>query len=222
MPVLIEPIDYLNAFQKGESVTIQYRRLHLDDLFKVYNLVDELLISKNLQSYLPYAKTALKEMVQNAVKATQKRVYFQKNGWDIQKDYQIGMKHFSEYMQDSKNMPLPDGILFSAEIQFIHKAENLDILVRNYGEMTEQEKKNLEYMFARGSRMKSVQELLENEVKQKEGGGLGISMILVLGKSLKIANPLRFQTQSGFTEFFLTLPTKQNYTKQRSIDGIHH
>ncbi len=209
MPILIEPIDYLSAFQKGESVTIQYRRFQLDDLIKVYDLVGELLISKNLQTYLPYAKTALKEMVQNAVKATQKRAYFQKNGWDIQKDYQSGMKHFSEYMQESKNTPLPEGILFSAEIRFVQSTEKLDIVVRNYGEITEQEKKNLELMFARGSRMNSVQELLENEVKQKEGGGLGISMILVLGKSLNIQNPLRFQTQSGFTEFFLTLPIKQ-------------
>ncbi|MCB1179831.1 MAG: hypothetical protein KDK36_19800 [Leptospiraceae bacterium] len=206
MPILIEPKSYLSAFENGENVQIQYKRFQLEDLIRVYDIVGELLLKAKLDSFIPFVKTSLKELVQNAVKATQKRIYFQKSGLDISKNYEEGMVNFSEFLQSNKNMPIPDGILFSAEIRFEQMKDSLRIVVKNYGEVTSEERKSLELMFSRGKTMHSVQELLENEVKQKEGGGLGISMIIVLGRSLKINDPLKFESKNGFTEFVLTIP----------------
>jgi hypothetical protein len=202
----IQPPNYLHSFLQGNPIFVVYRRFLLDDLIKVYDLIEEILTSKNLHHLVSFAKTVVKEMVQNAVKATQKRVFFEMQGLDIQKEYQKGMELFPEFLQNNKNIPLPENYQFSAEIRIEHLDGHIWIYVKNPGEITEVEKQNIQHMLERGKKLNSVAELLESETKQKEGGGIGLSMIIVLSKSLGLPFPLSYTSKNGFTEFCLKLP----------------
>lgn len=206
----IEPDSYLSAFSQGKQVKITYKRFHLENLLRLYDIIEELLVSKKQQRFVSFTKTVVKEMVQNAVKATQKRFFFEKQGLDIQKEYQKGMEFFSDFLQENKNIELPEGYRFTAEIKIESSTDNLFIFVRNHGEMTQFENQIVQQMFQRGRTLNSVAELLENEVKHKEGGGIGISMIIVLSKSLGIPFPLSYTCSGGFTEFCLKLPIENN------------
>jgi hypothetical protein len=204
--LIIDPDTYLTSLQEGKSVRITYKRFLMEDLLKVYDIIEEWLVLKNQHKLVSFTKTVVKEMVQNAVKATQKRYFFQKQGLDIQKDYVKGMEFFSEFMQENKNNELPPNFLFTAQLTLESIDGFLYVLVRNHGEMTEVENHNVQQMFQRGKRLNSVAELLEDEVKHKEGGGIGLSMIIVLSKSLGLPFPLSYTCSGGFTEFCLKLP----------------
>lgn len=202
----IYPEAFLESFQNNHEVTIFYKSLILEDLFPVYEVLENLLKIKKLDRFVAYAKTAAKELIQNAIKATQKRYYFQSRGLNIQKDYAKGMENFSDFLQESKYTPLSENFHFAAKIVLSSDDNNFQMRVINHGELVEEERKAIENMLERGRRIKTVAELLDDEVKHKEGGGIGLSMILVLGKSLNVLSPLEYKSENGFTEFCLKLP----------------
>lgn len=202
----IQPESYLEHFKKGGLVSILCKSFVLEDLIPVYNIIETLLCSKKLDKFVAYSKTVVKELTQNALKATQKRYFFHIKSLNIQTDYEKGMQGFKEFLQENKYMPLPDIFDFAARIQVFIQSDRFLICVANQGELVEFERKAIENMIERGKKINSVAELLENEVKHKEGGGLGLSMIVVLGKSLNLSFPLHYKSENGFTEFCLHLP----------------
>lgn len=202
----VQPEAYLEKFKENQEIFIIYKSLVLEDLIPVYEIIENLLKSQKLDRFIAFTKTAAKELIQNAIKATQKRYFFQVQGLDIAKDYTKGMENFSEFLQQSKYISLPDNFQFAAKIILSTDSNFFLMKVINQGKLVEQEKKAIENMFERGKRIHSVAELLEDEVKQKEGGGIGLSMIIVLSKSLNIPFPLSYSSQNGLTEFCLKLP----------------
>lgn len=206
----IQPEPYLEHFEKGEVISIFYKSFALDDLAPIFEIIEHLLRLKKLDKFVAYSKTVTRELVQNALKATQKRYYFHKESLDIHKDYEKGMETFADFFQANKHMPLPEMFDFSAKLKIHLQSNNFVVCVENYGELVELERRAIENMIERGKTVNSVAELLENEVKHKEGGGIGLSMIVVLGKSLKIPFPLRYKSENGFTEFCLHLPLESS------------
>ena len=62
-------------------------------------------------------------------------------------------------------------------------------------------------MIERGKINSQISDLLGDEVRQREGGGLGLSMIIVLMKNLNIPiNNLFFTLKGGHTHFRLKVP----------------
>lgn len=202
----IYPEAFFESFQNHQEISIVYKSFLLEDLIPVYEVIENLLKVKKLERFSAYTKTSAKELIQNAIKATQKRYFFQIQGLDIKKDYIKGMEKFSDFLQESKYIPLPESFQFSAKIIFSADSKFFQMRVINQGELVEEERKAIENMFERGRRIKTVAELLDDEVKHKEGGGIGLSMILVLGKSLNVFSPLEYKSENGLTEFCLKLP----------------
>ncbi len=202
----IQPEPYFEHFQKGEKIQIFYKSFLLEDLVPVYDIIEKLLRFQNLDKFVAYVKTVTKELIQNAFKATQKRYYFHRESLDLQKDYEKGMEGFKEFLQENKYMPLPEIFDFSARISIHLESSYFFLCVANQGELLEIERVSINSMLERGKEINSVAELLENEVRHKEGGGIGLSMIVVLGKALNLPFPLSYKSENGLTEFCLQIP----------------
>ena len=85
------------------------------------------------------------------------------------------------------------------------------ITVRNHGEMNSSEIKNVNFMIERGRRTNEVSDLLSDETSNKEGGGLGLSMIVILMKKLGLTpDCLYYEVKDSFTTFNVKIPYIRN------------
>lgn len=207
--ILVDPPEYLAAFDHGEPVKILLKRFSFDQLGEIYFVLGQLLISRKLISYQPFMQTAMKELVQNAIKATRKRMFYKKIGLDIIKDHEKGLDRFRESFSETmpEDFEISGDILYTAEVSFFSLEKgNVLITVKNYGEMTKEERTNVDFMIERGNKFSHVSDILTDEVKTREGGGLGLSMIIILLKNAKLpADSLYYESKDGFTTFYLKL-----------------
>lgn len=205
----VEPSNYRDAFLKGNKVRFAYKSYKSSDLEEIYSISRELLHYRHVEDLYSFVKTALKELVQNAVKATQKRVFFIANNIDFFTNYDKGLIKFKEALANSlvQNYSLPDSVEFTAEVIFKNEPTYILLTVRNMGELHKHEKENITVMLERGKFYSQVSDLLTEETKHKEGGGLGLSMIVILMKNLNIPlDNLYFESKEGFTVFTLKIP----------------
>lgn len=209
--IIVEPNDYIVAFNKGEPVKIVLRRFSFDQLGDIYYVLGQLLNYKELANYYPLLQTALKELVQNAIKATRKRLYFKKIGLDVVTQHDEGLDRFRESFEQMSPDELSitnENMDYTAEVSFFCYPNYLLISVRNFGEMIEQERKNVDFMLERGQRFSQVAEILtDDEVQTREGGGLGLSMIVILLKNANLpADGLFYESENGYTTFYIKVP----------------
>lgn len=208
--IIVEPNDYIDAFNKGEPVKIVLKRFSFDQLSDIYYVLGQLLNHKELTNYYPLLQTALKELVQNAIKATRKRLFYKKIGLDIIKEHDKGLDRFRESFEQFTPDEFTienENVKYTAEVSFFCYPEYLLISVRNYGEMTAEERKNVDFMLERGKRFTQVAEILTDEVQTREGGGLGLSMIVILLKNAKLPlDGLFYESENSFTTFYIKLP----------------
>lgn len=205
----VYPKNYLDAFKNGAVLKIGLKKFTFEALSEIYPIVNELLEAKNLSKYTSFLHVAIREMVQNAIKATQKRIFFIRNNLDIIQDHAEGTEKFKQAIanEETKTIELNDYAKFTAEILFGVRHGHFVMVVKNYGQMTKQEIKSVEHMIERGRINDQISDLLGDEVRQREGGGLGLSMIIVLMKNLEIpTDNLFFTLKGGYTHFCLKVP----------------
>ncbi|HPO46560.1 MAG TPA: hypothetical protein PK875_12270, partial [Spirochaetota bacterium] len=117
--IVLNPPNFKEAIRNGEDFYIQ---------FSIMSPVVEENLIKVLHRELEYFDilymkdmllTVLKELINNAVKANAKRLYFRKKGLDIRKkeDYRAGMETFKEEV-------------FSNESSFLEELPEARLVVR--------------------------------------------------------------------------------------------
>ncbi|HMV43010.1 MAG TPA: hypothetical protein PK079_11095 [Leptospiraceae bacterium] len=176
---------------------------------QVRKITETILEERNLNKFFAFASTVIKEFLQNGAKATQKRIFFKNHGLDIDKNHKQGIEKFKESMSngDIHNHQLIDGIDFLVELRLQELDKGVLISVRNHGEMNENEIKNVNFMIDRGRRTNEVSDLLSDETSNKEGGGLGLSMIVILMKKLGLTpDCLYYEVKNSFTSFNVKIP----------------
>lgn len=204
----IEPENYTTRFLQGYPVKISLKNYTFTVLEEIYKVLEELLDSTNQRIYYQFLQTVLKELVQNGIKACKKRQFFKDAGIDIEQNYNEGIEKFKEELSDKDNYEKNTDL--NVEVEFkITENKEISIRIKNTGEMTSQEKQNVTFMIQRGYEKNSVSELLNDEVQHKEGGGLGLSMIVVLMKSFQVpVSNFTFHSKNKQTSFSLLLPLK--------------
>lgn len=204
-----ESVDYVRMFRAGKPVVIQFQKLAPTEMENVRKMTEMLLEEKNLNKFFAFASTVIKEFLQNGVKATQKRIFFKNHGFDIDKNHKMDVEKFKESISngDIHNHQLIDGIDFMVELKIQEYENGLLISVRNHGEMNENEIKNVNFMIDRGRKTNEVSDLLSDETSNKEGGGLGLSMIVILMKKLGLTpDCLFYEVKNSFTSFNVKIP----------------
>jgi signal transduction histidine kinase len=206
-----KPNNLMNDFHSVDGLKLNYRQVTSKELDELYEITEIILKEKKEIEYKSFLQTVLKELIQNAVKATQKRIYFKKFGFDIKKTTVADVDKFKESITNGTIHALmeEDSIDFAAEVCFRDDKDSFKITVRNHGEMNSLERKNVEFMFTRGRDVEDVSDLLTEETGNKEGGGLGLSMILILMRKLNIPSEnLYFRTNDLYTIFTIIIPYK--------------
>ena len=203
--------NLMNDFHSENGLKLNYRQVSNKELDELYEITEIILKEKNELEFKSFLQTVIKELVQNAVKATQKRLYFKKNGIDIKVVNNSDLEKFKESITNGSILSIMDeeSIDYAVEIIIKDEKDSFKISVKNHGEMNSTERKNVEFMFSRGKDAEDVSDLLSEETNNKEGGGLGLSMILILMRKLNIPQEnLYFRTNDLYTIFNLIVPYK--------------
>lgn len=155
--------------------------------------------------YSPF-RTIVTELINNAHKANLKREFFKTHNLDLEKDYKEGQKKFTDLLHSSSkelNSLIKKNSL-SVHVVFKSKPSEIIIKVQNDSQILKNELRVIKKIFSSTFTKK------QKAIKEKEGGGLGLKMTLLMLINLGLKDTLSFTSKTQTTQFKLTIPTAQN------------
>jgi len=175
------------AYSVSESVELRVKEV-LNLIFDKYNKT----------GLIPPVYTCIKELLVNAVKANFKNIYFEgyssKNSSEEIIEYDLALKLFKlELSRENARYleKLARKFNMKAEVMLNVKNDKLFVLVINPVEMTDREKKNVQYKLDCAREYDDITEyFLENMNSSEtddEGAGLGLIMISMMLRNMGVA-----------------------------------
>lgn len=218
---IINPQNYKEAIRQGSDFYIQ---------FSTFSPEVESTFSKVLHVYLEksdllYMKgmlyTVLKEIINNAIKANVKRLYFKMKGLNIkdEDDYRKGMIAFKketygtetgdELFEKLRAEKLTVRVQFKNDQNklIFHIINNIQILVDELAKIEERIEKAYAY--------NDISEAFDDVLDDSEGAGLGLIMALMLFKNIGLPQQTyRLLKKENMTVSIITIP--QNMVRSRA------
>lgn len=169
--------------------------------------------------------TIIKELAINAVKANQKRIFFEEAGLDIAAaaDYEEGMQRFKLEFSDEMNevygrKALARGIYVLIVLQ--HDETGLTVEVINNTPILSFEERRLREKMKKSMAYHDLAEFYLDNADNTEGAGLGLAMIVILLKGANI-DPAYFRifTLPDRTVARLELPFTEDFVSRRQANA---
>lgn len=189
-----------------------------ENLKSVINLV---LNKVERPSWNPIIYSIVKELVINACKANQKRIFFEEKGLNLtsKNDYTVGMldykKTFTEADSQYYSRRCKELDLF-CEISFNYSNQGIKIEIMNNSEIMTQEEKSIREKLEAGMICEDIAEYFNNFSGETEGAGIGLIMILMMLKTQGIdPNNFRFIPKKDKTIARVEFPFSITYQSVR-------
>lgn len=208
---ILNPPDYKHAIIEGKEVYIQF--------YYAQPEVESLLIKilhRHLEKFdILYIKdmllTVVKELVNNAVKANIKRIYFKERNLDINNigNYREGMETFKD---DTYGAQIPDFDKLAASkmvvrVSFLSRNDNILVHVINNSPILDEELKKIDARIKKAYKYTDISEAFDDVLDDSEGAGLGLIMALMLFKNAGLpAESFRVMRREKLTLATITIP----------------
>jgi len=129
--------------------------------------------------------TCTKELVINGTKANIKRIFFEEQGLDInkEKDYAKGIALYKDMMKEEITLEYGKKAKLCGlfvKISFIYNKDVLKVEVLNNTHITEQEEKRLREKFALVMQYTDLLQYYMDHADDTEGAGMGLALIMTL------------------------------------------
>jgi putative nucleotidyltransferase with HDIG domain len=153
----------------------------------------------------------LQELVSNAKKANNKRVYFREKGLDIGKpaDYKTGMAAFrADVFADVAHfLERMEALGYYIEVAIHRRGDAVEIVVANNVEMVAAEHSRVFTRILRSRAFASVEEAFGSILDDTEGAGLGLTIVLLYLRKLGLdESAFDLRSGSGVTIVRLAVP----------------
>ena len=163
----INPSDYLNAIIEGKKFYIQFQRFGPEVEAQIIKIIHRYLEQYDLLFHKDTIISIAKELVNNAIKANLKRIYFESKGLDINNPshYREGMDSFKDDVfesQDNKTHISLDGSKYVVRITFDASGGNIKINVKNNITILESELKKIKSRINKAYKYNDIAELTPN------------------------------------------------------------
>ncbi len=174
------------------------------------------------EDLLDMVYTITKELTINGVKANQKRIFFEENGWALEdpEAYEMGIQRFraefSEEMNETYGQKAIDRGLF-VKIHLGYSEDGLCIEVINNTPIHEVEERRMREKMKKSMSYNDIAEFYIDNMDNTEGAGLGIALIMILMKGEDLDPHLfRISTKSDRTIARVEIPFTDDYVSKRS------
>jgi putative nucleotidyltransferase with HDIG domain len=202
----------IKQFDRGEEVylSFQYAGRPIDTdltalLVKILSRIDKIYLYDTLES-------VFRELIQNAIKANMKRVWFESQGLDINNmsDYRAGMQKFREvaYHPEVMRESLM-GSQYRIVIRIRNRDGRVEFIISNNSGLLPVELERIRFRLANAQQCKNFAEAYEDMYDASEGAGLGIMLTMMLLKNAGFgADALDMAPESGNLRVTVVIPVE--------------
>lgn len=208
----IKPDDYRKALSSGEDFFIQFQRFTQNVDSQIIKMIHRYLEHHDMLFHKETIVSIIKELVNNAIKANLKRLYFEISDLDINdpNSYRNGMEKFKDEVfmsHESEMITSLIGSRFMVRVNFGSNSENLIINVINNNSILESEMNKIKSRVAKAYKYQDISEAFTDVLDDSEGAGLGLIMALMLLKNSGFAqNVFTISRNETLTSVNLTIP----------------
>jgi len=183
----IKPENYLEALNSKREFFIQFKSFTGDAESQIINMIHRFLENHDLIYHKNTVTSIIKELINNAIKANLKRLYFESLKLDINntKDYRKGMNSFKNDVFQKEENEIIKSLQMSkyiVRVKFDLINDNLAISVINNCKILESELSKIKSRVTKAYRYKNIQEAFTDVIDDSEGEGLGLITALMLIK----------------------------------------
>ncbi len=219
--IVLNPENYRDAIDNNSDFYLQ---------FSVFTPEAESYLIKVLHLYLEkfdllYLKdmllTIIKELINNAIKANAKRLYFKSKDMDITKkdEYRKGMEDFKDdvFVKDSGLLQKLADSRLVVRVFFKAEKENLRINVINNIPILEEELLKIQARQKKAYSYSDISDAFDDVLDDSEGAGLGLIMALMLFKNAGFPpDAFEIKTDGKFTIAAIKLSTTLTDVKSQA------
>ena len=188
----------------------------------VFLIITEILIKLGQERFTEMIYTIVKELAINAIKANQKRVFFDDIGLDIfnEAQYAEGMVKFKQSFSDTMSEHYgtkcqEKGI--NVQINFFYKSAGMYVEVTNNTPVIKLEETRMREKMKKAMEYNDIAEFYMDNMDNTEGAGLGIALIMILMKNEQLdPNLFRIVTKPTETIARIEIPFNSDYVSFRN------
>ncbi|MDH5657375.1 MAG: HDOD domain-containing protein [Spirochaetia bacterium] len=173
----------------------------------------------------PMLQSVIQELLINALKANQKRAFFEEKGLDFINQYVEGNSRFVKIIKENNLVhEIPEDSHYNVLISFKSNHEKSQIIIENNSEMHPLEKEKVKEKLNKGKELNDLTDIIENHNDSSEGAGIGLVMSSILLKNAGFSeNCLNFSSEKGITRFSIEIPVSLHSTTLDDRDApINH
>jgi len=193
---------------------------HLEE--RVQETLNEILAKYDKERLIPILYTVLKELIINATKANQKRVFFEENNFDIKNaaHYEIAIKQYKKIFNENMGetyAPKCKQKDYYCIIIFEYDTNGLKVEIRNNTLIAEQEEKSIREKLSVAMAYDDLAQFYMDNADNTEGAGLGLALIIIMMKGEGIdPNLFRISITDEYTSARLEIPFSDDFKTNRN------
>jgi hypothetical protein len=193
----------------------------------VHLIISEILAKFGQDRYLDMTYTILKELSINAIKANQKRIFFEELNLDItdEESYKEGIvkfkSSFSDTMAEEYGQKCQDKGIY-CQLNFNYTKDGMYVEVINNTPVIKLEELRMREKMKKAMGYNDIAEFYMDNMDNTEGAGLGIALIMILMKNENIDPALfRIITKPDKTIARIEIPFTSDYVTLRDRGAGH-
>ncbi len=185
----IHPPDYHSAIEEGSEFYIQFHRLNEEIESLLIRIIHRYLERYDILYLRDSIVTVMKELINNAVKANLKRLFFKTRELDInsEEDYRLGMEAFKEVVfgeeKEEDYFAKLEASKLVVRVSFYVSEAHIHISVINNMPILDSELTKIRGRVEKAYRYGDISEAFNDVLDDSEGAGLGLIMALMLFKN---------------------------------------
>ena len=219
---MFDTSNLVKQFDRGEEVFISFSYASRDIEVEMNSLLVKVLSRFDLLYLYDTFESVLRELVQNAVKANMKRIWYKSLNLDINKedDYRKGMAKFKDVAYHPEMMiDQLQSSPYRVIIKMRRRADGIDIDIINNARIVPGEMERLMNRMKKAIECVTFSEAYENMYDASEGAGLGIILSLMLLRNAGI-NPDLFNIVPERDSFKVSISIPLNLKKREITSTI--
>jgi hypothetical protein len=209
------------AIEDKDKISVKSSKINQRLEHYILKIISGILKKHGQDRFTDMVYTILKELAINAVKANQKRMFFEDNKLNIsdENDYQEGIVKFKASFSDSMSEEygrkcMERGIY--CQINFYHNNTGMYVEVVNNTPVLRTEELRMREKMKKAMGYNDIAEFYMDNMDNTEGAGLGIALILILLKNDSIdPNLFRIITRPDKTVARIEIPFTPDYVTLR-------
>ena len=182
---VITPTDYKTAIKDGVDISVRFKAFKPSLEGQIIKIIHRYLAKYDILYIKDTVVAITKEVINNAIKANLKRLYFDKKGLDINNiaDYREGMTNFKSETFQSDFIDELDRSTFKTMVTFKLDSENLILSVANNVKILDSELKKVQTRIEKAYQYADISEVFDDILDDSEGAGLGLIMSVMMMKN---------------------------------------